>query len=132
VPSVQRPRSFSRAVAEVFAAEVMRHRPTGDEALARIAVAFAVAGEDGWDTATAVITDKVDVVSGDVKPPGIAWVRVTASEDALRTLFGGRGDAQALVLLGEIKVEGDVFLLSDVAACFGKSDIALAERLRRE
>ena len=123
--------SFARAVAEVFADEVLRHRAIRKDALGRLAVIFTVAREDGWDTATALIAEKADVVAGDIRPPGMPWLRVAASEDALRTLFSGKGDAQSLALLGEIKVEGDVTLLNDVAACFGKGESALSVRLKR-
>lgn len=124
--------TFARAVAEVFGDEVIRHRAlTKNRALDDIAITFSVDRERGWESATVLIRERADVVEGNVTLPGLPFVHVLASETALRALFAGRGDASSLVMLGEIKVEGDTALLTELAACFRKGESALSIRLRK-
>lgn len=124
--------TFARAVAEVFGDEVVRHRALAKSgALDDIAVTFSVERDTGWESATALIRERADVVDGNITLPGLPFVHVQASEDALRALFSGRGDASSLAMLGEIKVDGDTALLTEIAACFRKGESALSIRLKR-
>jgi hypothetical protein len=43
-----------------------------------------------------------------------------------------RGDLSSLAILGEIRVEGDTALLTELAACFRAGESALSVRLRCE
>lgn len=128
--------TFARAVAEVFGDEVLRHRALASHhALDDLAVTFSVErdlpGGRGFESATVLIRTRADVVDGNVSLPGLPFIHVLASEEALRALFTGKGDASALAMLGELKVEGDTALLTELAACFRKGESALSIRLKR-
>lgn len=124
--------SFARSLADVFGDEVVRHRALATKgALDNVAVTFSVERERGWESATVFIRDRADVVDGNVSMPGVRFVHVIASEDALRTMFAGKGDLPSLAMLGEVRVEGEVALLAELASCFKKGDSALSVRLKK-
>lgn len=124
--------TFARALAEVFGDDVIRHRALASKgALDHVAVTFSVERAAGWESATALIRDMADIVDGNVSLPGLPFVHIIASEEALRTLFSGKGDVAAMAMLGEVRIEGDASLLNELAACFKKGANALTVRLQR-
>lgn len=124
--------TFARALAEVVGGDVVKHRALATKgALDNVALTFSVQRESGWESATALIRDRCDVVDGNVSLPGLPFVHVIASEEALRTMFAGKGDIPSLAMLGEVRVEGDVALLAELASCFKKGESALSVRLHR-
>jgi hypothetical protein len=124
--------TFARTLAEVFGDDVVKHRALASKgALDNVAVTFSVERANGWESATALIRDKADVVDGNVSLPGLPFVHIIASEEALRTLFSGKGDVAAMAMLGEVRVEGDVTLLNELAACFKTGQSPLSVRLQR-
>jgi hypothetical protein len=124
--------TFARTLAEVFGDDVVKHRALATKgALDHVAVTFSVQREGGWESATVLIRERADVVEGNVSLPGLPFVHVMASEEALRTLFSGKGDVAAMAMLGEVRIEGDASLLNELAACFKAGQSPLSVRLQR-
>ena len=124
--------TFARTLAEVFGDDVMKHRALATRgALDHVAVTFSVEREGGWESATVLIRERAEVVDGNVSLPGLPFVHVIASEEALRTLFSGKGDVAAMAMLGEVRVEGDASLLNELAACFKAGQSPMNVRLQR-
>ncbi len=124
--------TFARTLAEVFGDDVMKHRALATRgALDHVAVTFSVEREGGWESATTLIRECAEVVDGNVSLPGLPFVHVIASEEALRTLFSGKGDVAAMAMLGEVRVEGDASLLNELAACFKAGQSPMNVRLQR-
>jgi hypothetical protein len=124
--------TFARTLAEVFGDDVLKHRVLASKgALDHVAVTFSVERDGGWESATTLIGERAEVVDGNISLPGLPFVHIIASEEALRTLFSGKGDVAAMAMLGEVRVEGDVALLNELAACFKAGQSPLSVRLQR-
>lgn len=124
--------TFARTLAEVFGDDVIKHRVLATKgALDNVAVTFSVERESAWESATVLIRERAEVVDGNISLPGLPFVHIIASEEGLRTLFSGKGDVAAMAMLGEVRVEGDVTLLNELAACFKAGQSPLNVRLRR-
>lgn len=124
--------TFARSLAEIFGDDVIKHRALAKKgALDHVAVTFSIERAQGWESATALLRERCDVVDGNVSLPGLPFVHIIASEEALRALFSGKGDVAAMAMLGEVRVEGDVSLLNELAACFKAGQSPLNVRLQR-